>query len=97
MKFLVRIEVRLPDSLTPEARRELIEAEQVRGRELKAAGVIVDMWRLPGRLANVGIWSAGDATELHLALCSLPVADYAEVEVTPLARHYLSNESEGEP
>lgn len=97
MKFLVRIEVRLPHSLAGERREALLAAERERGRELKAAGLIVDMWRLPGRLANVGIWSAADATELHEALCSLPVAEYAEIEVTPLARHYLSNESDGEP
>jgi len=96
VKFLVKIEVRIPRDLSPAARAELLEAERVRGNELKALGLIVDIWRLPGRLANVGIWSARDATELHEALVSLPVADYAEIDVTALAQHYLTKESEGD-
>lgn len=94
MRFLVRIEVRLPHDLTDPARAELLEAEQERGRELKAAGTIFDMWRIPGRLENVGIWSAKGPTELHEALRSLPVAEFAEIEVTALARHYLTSDGD---
>lgn len=95
MKFLVQIQVDLPDRLGAAERAELLEAEGVRGRELKAAGSIVDIWRVPGRLANVGIWSAADPTELHEALTSLPVFPYTSIEVTPLARHHLTSDDEG--
>lgn len=94
MKFLVRIQVRLPQDLAEPARSDLLGAEQERGRELKAAGTIVDMWRIPGRLENVGIWSAKGPTELHEALRSLPVAEFAEIEVTALARHYLTTDGD---
>jgi muconolactone D-isomerase len=47
------------------------------------------MWRVPGRVANVGIWQATDATELHEALASLPLFPYIDARVTPLAQHYL--------
>jgi len=94
VKFLVRIEVRLPPDLAPEARSELLEDERRRGRELKEAGLIVDIWRIPGRLENVGIWSAQGPTALHEALRSLPVAGYAEIEVTALARHPLTDDGD---
>lgn len=86
MEFLVQIQVSLPPELDA---TELTEREQARGRELKAAGRIVRMWRIPGRNANVGIWDARDATELHAALVSLPMFPYIDAHVTPLATHYL--------
>jgi muconolactone D-isomerase len=89
VEFLVEIEVRLPPELPEHERAELIAREQARGRELKAAGAIVRMWRVPGRFANVGVWAAPDATALHEAIASLPLFPYLDVRVTALATHYL--------
>lgn len=97
MRFLVRITVRLSTDLDPQEQDALLARERARGRDLKAAGTIVDMWRIPGRLANVGIWSAPTATALHAAISSLPVFPWTEVEVTPLADHDLTNDPEGAP
>lgn len=97
MRFLVQIQVDLPADLGAAERAELLEAEAARGWELKGAGLIVDIWRVPGRLANVGIWSAADATELHEALASLPVFPYTSIDVTPLARHHLTSDDDGGP
>jgi len=46
--------------------------------------------RIPGRLANVGIWSTPTANELHDALTSLPVWRHAEISVTALSDHPLN-------
>ena len=89
MEFLVAIDVRLPDHLSDEAIAELVEAERVRGKELRERGTIKRIWRVPGRMRNVGIWEAEDATALHAALTSLPLSRWFEVEVTPLAMHPL--------
>lgn len=89
VNFLVRIDVRLPAMLGEAERGELLRAELVRGRELKEAGHIVSIWRLPGGLRNVGVWEARDATELHELLASLPLYPYLESEVTALAVHPL--------
>jgi muconolactone D-isomerase len=87
MEFLVQIAIS-PD--VPEERRgELVARERARGQELIAAGTIVRIWRVPGRWANVGIWRAGDATELHDAISSLPMFPWMTVDVAPLAAHYL--------
>lgn len=93
-RFLVEISVELPPAMDAQERAALVAREQERGRALKAAGTIQDMWRLPGRLANVGIWRAPSASALHDAIASLPVWPWARVEVTALADHYLTTDPE---
>ena len=94
-RFLVQISVALPPDMPPAERSALLERERERGRELKQAGVIQDIWRVPGRLANVGVWRTPTVTALHDAISSLPVWAFTEVTVTPLADHYLTSEPEG--
>jgi muconolactone D-isomerase len=89
MEFLVRIEIDLPPDMDADRRAALTEAEAARGRELRDAGTIARIWRVPGRLANVGVWNAADATELHAAVASLPLFNWMSVTVEPLATHYL--------
>lgn len=95
MKFLVRIDVTLPGSMPDDERRELLDAELRRGRELFASSAIRDIWRIPGGLRNVGIWEARDATELHDLIASLPLYNWLTVEVTPLAEHPLTRNDDG--
>jgi muconolactone D-isomerase len=87
MEFLVRIEIAVPEELGDGRAQELSRRESERAGELAAAGVLLRLWRVPGRRANVGVWSAPDATELHAALTSLPLFPYMRIEVEPLARH----------
>ena len=90
MRFLVEITVDLPAELRdPRSTRrgELLAAELARGVELRRAGTIESIWRVPGELRNVGIWNAADATALHEALVSLPLASWMRLEVTALADH----------
>lgn len=87
MEFLVRIQVRWPPEGDESLKAELIEREAHRARELAAEGVIVRLWRSPGRWANVGIWKTEDATKLHEAISSLPFFPWLDVRVEPLACH----------
>jgi muconolactone D-isomerase len=89
MEFLVRIEIRMPADLPEERQRELRDAEARRATELREQGVLVRIWRVPGRTANIGIWSAPDATALHDVLTGLPLFPYFDATVEPLATHYL--------
>jgi muconolactone D-isomerase len=90
VEFLVEIEIRLPAELDDERRLALLNAEFARGSALAQAGVLLAIWRVPGRLANRAIWAAPDATVLHDALVSLPLWPYMDLAVTPLARHPLA-------
>ncbi len=89
MEFLVHMEIEMPHDLPPEQVRALGAAEAERAETLRRQGSIVRIWRIPGRTANVGVWAAADATELHDLITSLPLAEWADIRVTPLAEHYL--------
>ena len=89
MEFLVRINVELSADVTGARRRELLEAEAVRGRELLASGALRRIWRMPGRRANVSLYETSDATELHALLMSLPLWPWMDVHVEALATHPL--------
>ena len=87
MEFLVLITVRWPADGDAALHRELVAAEAVRAKELAADGIIKRLWRRPGERANVGLWSADNATVLHAAISSLPFFPWLDVEVQPLAAH----------
>jgi muconolactone D-isomerase len=89
MEFLVRIELDLPADFPVEERDSLRAAEAERGRELIAEGRLIRIWRTPGRRANVSLYDARDATELHDLLSSLPLWPWMSVRVEPLAAHPL--------
>ncbi|MBU2669865.1 muconolactone Delta-isomerase family protein [Actinoplanes bogorensis] len=91
MKFLVRLTTMLPPEMNDERRNALLAAEAERGRELVTDGTIEQLWRLPGRLANVGVWSVPDADALHVALTSLPLWRWMDVQVEALANHPLTS------
>jgi muconolactone D-isomerase len=89
MEFLVQIQVTVPPQMPAEELARLMEAEHRRGTELREAGTVVRIWRVPGRTANAAIWNAPDATALHSAISSLPMFPFMQADVTPLATHPL--------
>ncbi|HEX4036028.1 MAG TPA: muconolactone Delta-isomerase family protein [Solirubrobacteraceae bacterium] len=89
MEFLVQIQVNFPPDLPAAQLATVMEKEAHRGRELQESGVIVRIWRIPGRTANVGIWAGADADEIHRAISSLPAFPWIDARVTALATHPL--------
>jgi muconolactone D-isomerase len=89
VEFLVQIQVAFPPEMPAEQLADVMAREVTRGRELKDAGTIVRIWRVPGRRANVGVWRAETADELHEAITSLPAFPWIDARVTPLATHHL--------
>ncbi|OLT12890.1 muconolactone delta-isomerase [Pseudonocardia sp. CNS-139] len=87
MEFLVRAENRLPLDTPEEERNRLRKAERARAQELRDAGILERLWRVPGRNAWVGLFEVPDATGLHDALTSLPLFPWLDVVVEPLATH----------
>lgn len=87
MEFLVRTENRLPAGTPDEERDKLRKAERERAQELRDAGILKRLWRIPGRNATVGLYEVGDPAELHDALTSLPMWKWLEVSVEALATH----------
>lgn len=96
MQFLVEIVVAFPAELRDPGstrRGELLAQELERGVQLRRAGSIERIWRVPGGLRNVGVWSAADATKLHELIASLPLYPWIEARVTPLAEHPVEREA----
>lgn len=87
MEFLVHIEIGGPADGDPDELERIVAAERARATELTADGVIKRLWRVPGRRANYGLWSAADADALHSALSSLPMFPWLDIDVIPLAAH----------
>ncbi|MCU1225658.1 MAG: muconolactone delta-isomerase [Edaphobacter sp.] len=86
MEFLVHMKVdQIVDSNGAE--KMLREQEAARSRELSDKGILLRLWRVPGRRENWGIWKANDCDELHNALVSLPLFQYLTITVHPLASH----------
>ena len=86
MEFLVHMEVAKIEG-GEEREKQLREQESQRGRELAEQGIMLRLWRVPGRRENWGIWRANDADQLHNALASLPLFPYLRITVHPLATH----------
>lgn len=89
VQFLVRAQVTIPMDMSPDERARLISMETARGRELIAMGNLRRIWRVPGRRANIALYEASDATELHALVSSLPLWPWMDVSVEALATHPL--------
>ena len=87
MEFLVRFETNPPESMPAAEQERLKGLERTRAAELRGDGLLVRLWRVPGRRAVVGLWEAPDATELHDAIASLPMYPWMDVSVEALATH----------
>lgn len=87
MEFLVRAENLLPADTPDETREQLRKGERERAMQLREAGVLKRLWRVPGRNATVGLYEAEDPAALHDALTSLPMWKWMDITVEALATH----------
>jgi muconolactone delta-isomerase len=87
MEFLVHIEITPPAAVPADTLARLREAEAARAAELGGAGILLRLWREPGRWANWGLWAAEGETALHAAIGSLPLRPYMAIAVHALEAH----------
>jgi muconolactone D-isomerase len=87
MEFLVRTDNLLPPDTPDQTREQLRVAERERANQLREAGILKRLWRVPGRNATVGLYEADDPAALHDALTSLPMWKWLDVSVEALATH----------
>lgn len=97
MEFLVRIDIHWPPEAPSEDRERIWEEEFRQGQLLAEQGLLRRLWRVPGRSANWSLYEAQDATQLHEALCSLPLYPWMDIEVHPLAVHLNDPVARGVP
>lgn len=87
MEFLVRTENTLPPDTPDDVREALRKGERERAMQLREAGILKRLWRVPGRNATIGLYEAADPAELHDALVSLPMWKWMDITVEVLATH----------
>jgi muconolactone D-isomerase len=87
MLFHVRMDVRIPHDLDPQARADLVAREKAYSQELQRAGKWPQIWRIAGEYSNFSIFDVESNDELHDLISGLPLFGYLDIHVTPLARH----------
>ncbi|MDX3906850.1 MAG: muconolactone Delta-isomerase [Pigmentiphaga sp.] len=87
MLFLVRMDVRIPPSVSKEEADALKAAEKAYSQDLQRQGKWAQIYRVVGEYANYSIFDVTDNDELHAMLSSLPLFPYMDIHVTPLAKH----------
>ena len=87
MRFMVRIDVKLPGDWTEQRLAEMVESEMARGNELMREGKQLRLWRIVGRRSNFGIWQADTFEELHEILQSMPMHPWMDIDITPIIEH----------
>jgi muconolactone delta-isomerase len=90
MEYLVTMTTRVPDGTTEAAVDEVRAREAAHSRELAAQGHLLRLWRpplQPGEWRTLGLFAAGDASELEQVLASMPLRIWRTDEVTALAPH----------
>ena len=87
MLYLVRMDVKLPDSLPKSEIEKIKLAEKEYSQNLQRASKWLHLWRVVGEYANYSIFDVQSNDELHEILSGLPLFPFMKIAVTPLAKH----------
>jgi muconolactone D-isomerase len=90
MEFLVEFDVKVPDGTPATEVEQRSHAEAVAAAGLAADGHLLRLWRPAAGAVDptaVGIYAADTRAELDALLHALPLADWMQMKVVPLAPH----------
>ncbi|MFC8523724.1 muconolactone Delta-isomerase [Pseudarthrobacter sp. B4EP4b] len=87
MKYLVHMDVKLPENLAPAEAAEVKAREKAYSQDLQRTGKWPEIWRVVGEYANYSIFDVDSNDELHEVLQNLPLFPYMDITVVPLAKH----------
>jgi muconolactone D-isomerase len=90
MEFLVEFDVEVPDGTSETEVERRKRAETVAAAGLAAEGHLLRLWRptaVTGDPTALGLYAADSRTELDALLRALPLADWMQVTIVPLAPH----------
>jgi muconolactone delta-isomerase len=100
MEFLVEFELDVPDGTPDSEVAERERAEAAAAAALVREGHLVRLWKpagAPGPGKIVGLYSAASEAQLDALLSALPLYDWMQVSVTPLASHPNDPAAASEP
>lgn len=87
MKFLCRMQVEFPETMTPEVKAEYQAREKEYSQALQRSGEFEAIYRVVGQYANVSIFEVESNERLHEILSGFPMFPYMRIETTPLCTH----------
>ncbi|RAG64745.1 muconolactone delta-isomerase [Burkholderia multivorans] len=87
MLYLVRMDVTLPEGVSPEERAGLLAREKAYSQDLQRDGRCKEISRIVGEYANYSVFDVADRDELPGLLSGLPLFPHMRISVTPLATH----------
>jgi len=87
MLYHVRMDVHLPHDLPPGTRDQIVRQERDYAQQLQREGKWIHLWRIVGEYSNYSVFDVDSNDELHAILSNLPLFNYMDVHVTPLAVH----------
>ncbi len=86
-EFLTTFTISIPEGTPARAVDDTEMREARRAKELAKQGHLLRLWRLPSRSRALGLWNAGNPSEMQAILKSLPMDPWMTVETTPLSQH----------
>lgn len=89
-EFLISMNISVPAGLPEAAVEQTTAREADRARELAGQGHLLRLWALPaepGRWQTLGLWSAGNPSEMQEIVAALPQYDWMTANTTPLISH----------
>jgi muconolactone D-isomerase len=90
MEFLVEFEVEVPEGTPASEVEQRTRAESTAAARLADEGRLLRIWRraaVAGDTTAIGLYRVDSEAELTDLLRALPLADWLQVTVTPLAPH----------
>lgn len=87
MKFLVRMDIRVPEAMPADDLAALQEAETAYSQGLQRGGEFQHLWRVAGQYANYSVFEVESNERLHELLTGLPMFRYITTTIVPLATH----------
>jgi muconolactone D-isomerase len=79
--------VNIPDDLDADTRADVVARERAYSQDLQRSGEWRHIWRIVGEYSNVSIFDVADNERMHEILSNLPLFQYMQIKVTPLATH----------
>ena len=86
-EFLTTFTISIPEGTPARAVDDTEMREARRAKELAKQGHLLRLWRLPSRSRALGLWNAGNPSEMQAIVKSLPMDPWMTVETTPLSQH----------
>jgi muconolactone D-isomerase len=87
MLFMVKMILTVPTHIPDEQFQTMREAEREYARDKQRAGTWVHLWRIAGKHGNYSVFDVSSNDELNDILWGLPLFEYIDFEISPLAKH----------